>query len=377
MSDLIPIFQPWGGRVLTVLVFVVGISLAIYAIAVRGRTSGRPRCPKCWYDATGLPSELCPECGHTVRRPKDRLRTRRYWKTAIAGLLLAMALPAFVVYRRVNVYGWHYYAYVGPAQWWSSGHLSPRYKANGFTIGVWRDRIPGNTDLRWFCVGGPGGDDVKIEGWKWTIDTEMIDGEEQLRLIDFNENGIPEVVGRDWNLSAKSSDTLYIVELNPDTGPTLIVDHTLFLSDDEFGLHDSNGDGRLEIVNLSMRFAYWKTSFADSPLPTEIWAWRNGKLSVAFDLMKKPLPPAEDRERLAADVCEALAAVEGDGIEYQSYLWKPMVDYVYTGHPLEAREFFDAAWPRGRAGKEAFWNEFIEQAGPTYMNPETWNAASR
>ncbi len=70
----------------------------LYRGLFRDRSKGKRRCPMCWYDLAGInatvagppPIFMCPECGR--RFPERKLfRTRRYWRTAFAGAVLAAA----------------------------------------------------------------------------------------------------------------------------------------------------------------------------------------------------------------------------------------------------------------------------------------------
>jgi hypothetical protein len=77
----------------------------LYAALLHDRPRGRPRCPKCWYDMTGAPAPVCPECGHAITSPKHLLKTRRFKKRAVAAVLLAAtAWYATEVRWRVQVY---------------------------------------------------------------------------------------------------------------------------------------------------------------------------------------------------------------------------------------------------------------------------------
>ncbi|TVQ32092.1 MAG: hypothetical protein EA376_07140 [Phycisphaeraceae bacterium] len=40
---------------------------ALYMLAGEIAAEKRPRCSRCGYDLAGLPSDICPECGHTIR----------------------------------------------------------------------------------------------------------------------------------------------------------------------------------------------------------------------------------------------------------------------------------------------------------------------
>lgn len=71
---------------------LAGIGALVLLLALfRDRSRGRRRCPKCWYDMTGIPGLKCPECGWTARHERQLFRTRRRWGRAAAGVLLLLA----------------------------------------------------------------------------------------------------------------------------------------------------------------------------------------------------------------------------------------------------------------------------------------------
>jgi hypothetical protein len=69
-------------------VAMTGLLLCGWAL-LRDRSRGRRRCPRCWYDMSGVPGMKCPECGRTPRTEKRFFRTRRRWRWAVAGTALA------------------------------------------------------------------------------------------------------------------------------------------------------------------------------------------------------------------------------------------------------------------------------------------------
>ena len=99
---------------LVVLLLVLALVLASGALLMcwgrwGGRSKGRPRCPKCWYDMRGsLRTLVCPECGHDAKYEQrlhaDRLRE---WALLIGWLLLVLSCPlVFLVIYLVSNAGW-------------------------------------------------------------------------------------------------------------------------------------------------------------------------------------------------------------------------------------------------------------------------------
>jgi hypothetical protein len=70
------------------------------------RSRGRKRCPKCWYDMSGVPGLRCPECGRQVKHERGLFKTRRrrLW-TGCAIILCAFGLATSGV-PRYRAGGW-------------------------------------------------------------------------------------------------------------------------------------------------------------------------------------------------------------------------------------------------------------------------------
>ncbi len=94
------IWQVLGWMLLPSAAVVVLLAL------LRDRSRGRQRCPKCWYDMKGLATAdgrcVCPECGKAVARQTDLHRTRRHWKRALVGAVLAL-----LGFTSMSVPGWN------------------------------------------------------------------------------------------------------------------------------------------------------------------------------------------------------------------------------------------------------------------------------
>lgn len=71
------------------------------------RANGRRRCPKCWYDYTGLDdSAACPECGRVPRGARALLRTRRSGLMMRFGAVILLgAWATFVAPRAIMTEG--------------------------------------------------------------------------------------------------------------------------------------------------------------------------------------------------------------------------------------------------------------------------------
>ena len=352
MADLIPMLAPWGGRALAAVMLLVGGWVAWRAL--RGDRAKPPRCPTCGYDATGLPSNVCPECGHAVRREADRRRTRRHWRAAVVGVLVACAVPAWAVQRRVSAYGWDYYTYVGPIRWVSPTRAAQAFDVGDFRVEVRRDRIPWDPADPVLRVSGPGGADFTRAGWRMWIRAGGAGGP---LLLDLNGNGFPEVLAETDPGGIHPNTSGLVVELNPQTGPRLLAE-----IDANAGggvtLRDVDADGTPEVLTRDWRFCYGKSTAADpEESPEVVLAWRDGALRPAVELMRRPLPTAAESAALARGIRAELEQW-AEALDARRRLRAAMLRLTYAGHPRAADDLLDAAWPPGREGKRAFADEF-------------------
>ncbi|MCA9285761.1 MAG: hypothetical protein KDA22_11125 [Phycisphaerales bacterium] len=108
MGSAAPFNALWlvGAIVLALPVLGAGAWLLRWGLRDRGR--GRRRCPKCWYDMSGIAGLRCPECGHEVAQERQLHRRHIRWVPTGLGLLLVLA-PVFAVLGPVGYrLGWHY-----------------------------------------------------------------------------------------------------------------------------------------------------------------------------------------------------------------------------------------------------------------------------
>ncbi|MBI3194896.1 MAG: hypothetical protein HYZ34_10590 [Ignavibacteriae bacterium] len=120
---------------------------------------------------------------------------------------------------------------------------------------------------------------------------------------------------------------------------------------------DVNGDSIPEFLGADWTFAYWKTSFAESPAPSIILRFNDGKFRLASDLMKENPPNKNELDSLSEVIRSNSSWGTSDyfgDIYYPSILWAKMLDLIYSGNETLAWYFFDDSWPSSIPGKNKF-----------------------
>lgn len=129
----------------------------------------------------------------------------------------------------------------------------------------------------------------------------------------------------------------------------------------------SGGGYQLEAADWA--FSYWRASFAESPAPRIVLAFRDAAFHLAWDSMRKPAPaPAQ----LAASIKAVQADEEWNpkvpldpdcdqdcGVPVK--LWSDMVNLMYNGHADLAWQVFDQSWPAKQPGKDFFVGQFCHE----------------
>ena len=172
---------------------------------------------------------------------------------------------------------------------------------------------------------------------------------------DVTGNGVPDLVVSEYTGGAHCCFLAHVFELGREFRKVATLDAR---DGDLSHFEDLDGDGSLEFVTNDFTFAYWRTSFADSPAPRVVLKYRDGAYRVAPELMRRPAPAAAELERRGREVREA---PQWRARRMPSALWTTMLDLIYEGHAETAWAFLNSSWPRTEAEKEDFRREFLEQ----------------
>jgi hypothetical protein len=171
---------------------------------------------------------------------------------------------------------------------------------------------------------------------------------------DITGTGKPNLVISDWSGGAHCCLTYYIFELN---------DHVREVGriNAEHGSvcrFQEERDGKVDFIIHDWTFAYWKTSFAESPAPQIILRYHPGGYKVATDLMATANPSREEFQQL---VDKGRRIPPNDEGQPTSGFWEIMLNLIYSGHADLAWRFCDEAWPGSATAKKQFLESFKYQ----------------
>jgi hypothetical protein len=122
-------------------------------------------------------------------------------------------------------------------------------------------------------------------------------------------------------------------------------------------LENLDADPALEVRLLDWTFAYWKTSYAESPAPEVILDLQEGAYVGSTELMRRPPP---NKATLDAEI----RAMRANVLQQRKpipQLWGRMLDYIYSGNAETAFKLLDGAWPEALSGKASFVLQFGAQ----------------
>jgi hypothetical protein len=256
--------------------------------------------------------------------------------------------------------------------------IESHWEGNGYSVNTYRDpeRVFGAVQIY-----KDGKLVFKEDGFKYQlglIDSDIPEAKAKLVKpgMDITGSGQPNLVVSQWTGGAHCCFEINVFSLGKDFKLLGKIEN------DDGGsgeFKDVDGDGKLEFIGHDFAFAYWHECFAASPSPGVVLKFRDGKYSLALDLMKKPVTSdkevkenikkkqGEIKRQIAIDMKTAketdagqFAWILGDVI-LPSDVWARMLDLIYSSHPKEAWTFLDEIWPKGKPGKEQFIREFKEQ----------------
>ncbi len=176
---------------------------------------------------------------------------------------------------------------------------------------------------------------------------------------DITGEGIPNAIVGEWSGGAHCCFTLHVFELGQGFKEIAKIEAD---NSDGAKFVDLDHDGKYEFEGADSVFAYWGTSFMQSPAPRIVLKYRQGRFRLAPDLMTKPAPAPDEFARIVRVV---RTDQEWDGgvpdwlcepeCDVPVSLWKNMLDFLYTGHADFAWRLLDETWPPKEKAKIRGW----------------------
>ncbi len=135
---------------------------------------------------------------------------------------------------------------------------------------------------------------------------------------------------------------------------------------DEFELKDIDNDSIPELIFQDPHYLKWNAPFSESPRPTVIYKWDNGKYRGANFKFSDYLLKQIDKNAIK-DLEKAIKRrVEKEydpDHEYYKYpparLWGLMLDYIYANKKDKAETILMQYWPDEIPGKDLFYVQFL------------------
>ena len=180
---------------------------------------------------------------------------------------------------------------------------------------------------------------------------------------DITGDGQPNLVVFHWCGNAYGTGDRYVFSIGEEFKLIQILPYGDF--------EDVSHDGILEFITQDRNFIFWYACHAGSPLPDLVYSHQEGIYQLSPALMYRPLPSAQEEEKIIIQVKKYITECEErgwkdqiwyyEGTYFPSLVWSYMLDLLYSGHPLEARKFLDKVWPQDKPGKELFLFSFKEK----------------
>jgi hypothetical protein len=200
--------------------------------------------------------------------------------------------------------------------------------------------------------------DVDIKFWVEEEDDSL------LKMgTDITGDGQPNLLVFHWCGNAYGTGDRYVFSIGEEFKLIQILPYGDF--------EDVNNDGVLEFIAFDNTFSFWHASHAGSPYPKLIYEYKKDNYQLSPALMYKPLPSAQEEEKAIIQIKKYIIECEVrgwknniwyyEGTYLPSTVWSYMLDLLYSGHPLEARQFLDKVWPKNKPGKELFLFNFKEK----------------
>lgn len=176
-------------------------------------------------------------------------------------------------------------------------------------------------------------------------------------LTDVTGDGVPEGLVYEWSGGAHCCFALRVFQFVP-TFRAQRID----AGDSDYGVFDQlDEDPALEISLPDWTFAYWETSFAQSPVAFVALDFDGESWRPSARLMRTPPPDTLDEAGFAARWKRWQADEPEPSGEWVRAPWEELLLLIYSGNATQAWRLLDAGWPGDAASKAEFRAKLLEQ----------------
>ncbi len=181
--------------------------------------------------------------------------------------------------------------------------------------------------------------------------------------IDKTGDGAPDTIIHFYSMGAHCCSEYRFIEL----GDIVWQRKNLYTGNSGLDAVGRSPSGGLIYRLYDDNFAYWLTSFADSPMPEVYLSFSKGILKPDISKMLKPPPDLKVLDKEAREIQTSISSLAYTGIDNQSSdvfpqpFWKRMLDLIYSNQDDIAWQYFDLVWPPKKSGKELFRKDFTNQ----------------
>jgi hypothetical protein len=186
------------------------------------------------------------------------------------------------------------------------------------------------------------------------------------RLLDFDEDGIQEVVLIANTGGQGCCNEFYVIKVAP------AFRQLGYWQSDGYGEVSNDGTNHRPIVSVGdgTFYAWQMAPHSGSPTMYVPLRYFKGKFEPDVEAMRRPNPDPIWIAEASAQAKDEFAFAEksrGEGKaivpgEVPPILWAPVARMWYEGNTTAARKYFDDNWPVASPGKEEFWKEMLNQA---------------
>ncbi|HSV28752.1 MAG TPA: hypothetical protein VLL76_04310 [Candidatus Omnitrophota bacterium] len=146
----------------------------------------------------------------------------------------------------------------------------------------------------------------------------------------------PQLVASEWSGGAHCCFTYHIIELG--ASPKII--QTIEGGHSDVKFRQLDGDPAIEIELTDWAFAYWPSSFADSPAPTVILDWDGKSYIPSADLMRNSAYATHRQSQPAGGTKTAIERAVDEAL-----------NLIYAGQWQEAERVLDETLPKSEEGQ--------------------------